>query len=439
MNILMMTSAAPQSAPFSMSEKRPPLGLGFLIAVLKKAGHQVYFVDNYLEPSRVLETDFLAKKKIDFVGIYSNTLCYQSTLEMFNKLQRKRERGDWGGKILVGGPHTSVGLDTIPEFVDNVVIGEGELSVPDILSGVEKNRVVRGKIVEDMDSLPMPAWEEFIYRPYMWGDPWVDSYPVYTFNTSRGCPFDCNFCSVQAVWGRTYRCMSAERVLSDVEHMMKHYGMRCAYFREDHFTMKKSRVVDFCEQILKKGIKIDWICETRADGLGDLSYQKLMARAGCKAFYIGVESGSPRMLEFYKKEETVEQFITAFDIAKEAGIKTYASFIVGTPTESKQERQMTEELILRIKPDITGRNIFVAIPGSELYGLVREKKLYEYEDVNKVLYLKGHNKLVDTYYDSNPNFKVPGTVGIMGLFAYYLKLVVKKFKSTVAHYCRQDV
>lgn len=417
----MMTSPAPKIAPFWTSEKRPPLGVGYLIAVLKAEGHNIFFIDNYLEPGNVLETDFLSKNKIDFVGIYSNTICYQETVSMFIKLQELREKKLWHGKIVVGGPHTSVGLDTIPEFVDHIVIGEGELSVPEIISGKQKNRVVRGKPVMDMDSLPLPAWEEFIYKPYLWKHSWVDAYPLYTFNTSRGCPFDCNFCSVQSIWGQTYRYMSAGRIVSDIVYMMKYYGLKGAYFREDHFTLKKSRIVEFCELLLKKNIRIDWLCETRVDNLCDLEYQKLMAKAGCKAFYIGVESGSPRMLEFFKKEETVEQFTEAFHMAKEVGIKTYASFVVGAPTETEEDRKMTEDLISTIKPDYTGKNVFVGIPGSELYDYVKKNRLYEYEDLNKVLYLKGHNKRVDIYYGGNPYLKIPNSTIRRKILAFELK------------------
>jgi len=407
MNILLMTSAAPVISPFSTEEKRPPLGMGFLISVLKNAGHRVYFEDNYLSPVALLETDFLSRNNIDVVGIYANTICYQSTRAMFYKLQSLREKKQWHGKIIVGGPHTSVGADTIPEFVDHIVIGEGEVSILEILSGSEKNRIVQGKKVMDMDSLPLPAWEEFIYKPYMWTERWLDTYPLYTFNTSRGCPYSCKFCSVQAVWGRSYRCMSAEKVVEDIEHMMKYYGLRAAYFREDHFTLKKSRVIEFCELLLKKNIKIDWLCETRVDKLDDLEYQKLMARAGCRVFYIGVESGSPRMLEFFDKGETVDQFVTAFAIAKQAGIKTYASFVVGAPTETQEDVQLTRNLIDTIKPDYVGNNIYTGLPGSSLYEYVRTNGLYEYEDANRVLYLKGHDNLVNTYYHGNPYRKIP--------------------------------
>jgi O-antigen biosynthesis protein len=437
MNVLMMTSAAPKMAVFSTDEKRPPLGVGFLISVMKTAGHQVYFVDNYLNPSNVLETDFLIKRQIDFVGIYSNTICYQGTLLLLHKLQYLREKRKWNGKIIVGGPHTSVGSNSIPEFVDHVVVGEGEVSILEIISGTETDRIVYGKKVTDMDNLPLPAWEEFVYLPYMWRDPWIDTFPVYTFNTSRGCSFDCNFCSVQSVWGKAYRFMSAERVVSDIEYMIKYYGLKGAYFREDHFTLSKARVVDFCELLLRKNIRIEWICETRVDNLCDLEYLKLISKAGCRAFYIGVESGSPRMLEFFKKGETVEQFVDAFGLAKKVGIKTYASFVVGAPTETGEDRKATHDLISILKPDYYSTNIYAGIPGSELYEYVRKNRLYEYEDLNKVLYLKGHNKRVNKYYHGNPYFKIPSTVRKKQIVIFEMKkkigLILKQIKNKIQY------
>jgi radical SAM superfamily enzyme YgiQ (UPF0313 family) len=149
MNILMMTSAAPDYAPFSTSEKRPPLGLGFLISVLKQHGHNVHFVDNYLKPSHILDTDFLVRNRIEWVGIYANTICYQNMLTMLHKLQALRDKKIWPGKIMVGGPHTSVGLETIPDFVDHVVLGEGEVSILKIVSGEETARNIRGEKVQD--------------------------------------------------------------------------------------------------------------------------------------------------------------------------------------------------------------------------------------------------------------------------------------------------
>jgi len=134
-NILLTTSAAPSQSPFSTTEKRPPIGIGFLISVLRNAGHNVFFIDNYLQPSNFLETDYLQKNAVDHVGIYANTICYRDTLRMLYKLEYLRRTGKWKGKIIVGGPHTTVVLDTIPDFVDHVVQGEGEQAILDIVEG----------------------------------------------------------------------------------------------------------------------------------------------------------------------------------------------------------------------------------------------------------------------------------------------------------------
>jgi len=277
----------------------------------------------------------------------------------------------------VGGPHTSVGIDMIPEYVDHILIGEGESSILELIEDTGNQRVVYGKQINDMDLLPFPAWEEFIWRPYDWTYPLVDRNPVFTFNTSRGCPFECSFCSVNAIWGRKYRYMSAERIAYDIGYMKKYYGLGCAYFREDHFTLNKKRTIQFCELLLKKNLNIDWICETRVDDFDDESFVQLMARSGCKAIYVGVESGSPRMLKLFKKGETTEQFIKAFDLARRLGIRTYASFVVGAPTEIDYDLHQTFELIDRISPDSYSMNIYIGLPGSELYDYIIDNDLYE--------------------------------------------------------------
>jgi len=401
-----MTYEAPKYSPFSHYEKRPPLGLGFLTSVLKKRGHKVFFIDNYLKPSNILETNFLNKNYVDFVGIYSTTTCYESTLKMLNKLNSIRQDKIWNGKIIVGGPHTSVGASEIPEYIDYIVIGEGENIILDIVENNIKERIINGVEVIDLDTLPIPAWEEFVHLSYSWREPWIDAYPIYTLNTSRGCPFNCKFCSVKAIWGRTYRYMSAQRIVDDIKYLMKYYGARGIYFREDNFTLNTKRIEQFCEILLRQKIEIDWICETRVDSLTDYNFQKLMNEAGCKAFFIGVESGSQRMLDFYRKGVTVEQFIKAFEIAKKVGIRTYASYIIGTYEETKQDKKLTKQLLKNIKPDFIGRNIYVGIPGSEIYDYMLSNKLYDYKDkTTKILFVKGHNRLVNRYYHGNPTFK----------------------------------
>jgi radical SAM superfamily enzyme YgiQ (UPF0313 family) len=406
MNVLILTSAAPRYAPFSTDEKRPPLGLGYLMAALKAAGHDVCFVDHYLQPQRVVDADFLRRKRIDVVGLSMNTICYGPGMAMLQRLHGFRERGEWAGRIAVGGPHVSVRPESIPDYVDHVVQGEGEITFPRVVAGEVAERVVTGEPVCELDSLPFPAWEEFIRLPYDWTHTWIPERPIHTLNTSRGCPFDCTFCSVGSVWGRSYRAMSAGRVLEDVRRMVADYGTKAAYFREDHFTLSASRTEEFCRGLLDAGDELAWMCESRADSLRDPELVALMARAGCRALYIGVESGSPRMLEQMQKGETVDDFVVAFENARRFGIGTYASFVCGVPGETEEDRRLTDELIARIRPDFVGRNVFVAIPNSALYQKVKAEGLGAHEDESGLIFLHGHDQRVDRYRSGDPTRKI---------------------------------
>ena len=306
MRVLLTTSAAPLQSPFSTTEKRPPLGIGFLISILRNAGHEVFFIDNYLQPSNFLDTDYLTRNNIDFVGIYANTICYRDTLRMLYRLQYNRESGKWKGKIIVGGPHTTVGLDTIPGFVDYVVQGEGEKAILDIVEGKATERVIRYTQLKNLDALPMPAWDYFTNLPYKWSVDWFPDTPVFTMNTSRGCPFNCSFCSVGSIWGKKYTYFSAERIVSEIEYLVTLYGAKGIYFREDNFTLNKPRLRQFCNLLTEKNIRIPWYCESRVNSM-DRETVELMYRAGARAFYFGVESGSQKILDFLQKDISVEQ------------------------------------------------------------------------------------------------------------------------------------
>jgi len=405
-NILLTTSAAPSQTPFSTFEKRPPIGVGFLISVLREAGHNVFFIDNYLKPNDFLETDYLQRNDIDYVGIYANTICYRDTLRMLHKLEWLRQSNRWKGKIIVGGPHTTVLLDTIPDFVDFVVQGEGEQAILDIVSGKITERVVKYPRIDNLDELPMPAWDYFVDLPYDWGGTFFDIKPVFVINSSRGCPFSCKFCSVGSTWGKKYTYFSAERVVSDIEYLIKTYGAKGIYFREDNFTLNKSRLSKFCNLLIEKNIKIQWACESRVSSI-DKENIELMKKSGCCGFYFGVESGSQRVLDFIRKDITIAQTKEAFKLCHEFGIKAAASIVVGVPTETEEELNQTLSLINEIKPTVTWFNVFTGIPNSKLYKYTIENNLYKFIDDRGLVYLTDHDKLTKRFYGGNWDAAIP--------------------------------
>lgn len=399
MNILFTTSAAPEKSPFSTSEKRPPLGLGSLISIVRNMGHNLFFIDNYLKPSNFIEQGFLQKNNIDFVGIYTNTICYQDSLRMLNKIEALRNKGLWRGKIIVGGPHTSVALETIPKFVEFVVQGEGEAVIIDILNGKFKQRIIKKKI-EDLDSIPFQPWDIFSKLPYDFTCPWMDIKPVFVMNTSRGCPFDCTFCSVGSIWGKQHTYFSANRIISEIEYLIKNYEAKGIYFREDNFTLNSKRTIEFCENLIKKNIKISWACETRVDNLFE-DLIKLMSESGCKAFYFGVESGSQRILDFLNKKITVEQIGNTINWSNKYNIRTYCSLISGVPGETYKDYLLTKRLMRKLKPYSYSFNIFVGIPDSTLYKYVTKNNLYEHIDDNGLVYLSGFDVKTRFFYRIN--------------------------------------
>lgn len=397
MNILLTTSAAPKKNPFSTDEKRPPLGVGSLISVLRNKKHKVFFIDNYLKSSKFIERGFLQKNQIDFIGIYANTICFKDTLRMMNAIERLRKKRLWKGKIIIGGPHTTVAVNTIPKFVNFIVQGEGEKAILKIINGKTSGRIIREEKMQNLDSLPVPPWDIFNKLPYDYTCPWMDIHPVFTMNTSRGCPYNCAFCSVGSIWGKQYTYFSADRIVEDIEYLIKNYNAKGIYFREDNFTLSIQRTEDFCKKIIKKKIKIFWACETRVNNLSK-ELIKLMAAAGCRAFYLGVESGSQRILNLLHKGIAIIQIENTVNWAKEYGIRTYCSLITGIPGETYEDYLLTKRLMNKLKPYSYAFNVFVGIPSSSLYQDILTKKLYEYKDNLGLLYLPGYDIKTKFFY-----------------------------------------
>ncbi len=399
MNILLVTSASPDKSPFFTNEKRPPLGVGSIISALRLKGHNVFFIDNYLSPSPFIHEGFLQKNSIDFVGVYTNTICYRDSLRMFSEMDQLREKQLWNGKIIAGGPHTSVAPDTIPDYVDYVVQGEGELAIFDIIQDAPSERIIRKERIKNLDSLPFQPWDLFTEMPYDLSCPWLDIQPIFTMNTSRGCPFQCSFCSVHSVWGKECTLLSAPRIIEEIEYVITTFGVKGVYFREDNFTMNNKRIEEFCELVLKKNLRFSWACESRADTLCDKNLLQLMHRAGLSAVYIGAESGSQRILDMLNKKISVENIEQSIRLCKKYNIKTYCSLIIGIPGETTKDYLMTENLIQKLKPFQHFYNVFVGIPKSQLYQYIVKNNLYEFMDDIGLVYLPGYDIKTKFFYE----------------------------------------
>lgn len=334
-------------------ERRLPSGLGYLSAMLKRNGHTVELADRLVDPEAWPKD----VNGFDFIGVHTTTPCYQDGL---NVLARLKDEG-FKGKIAFGGPHTALYPDTVPPVVDYLVQGEAEYIICDLVEGAyPANSLIVTPRIRDVDALPQLDYSLFFdqQRSYELAVPFFNGGRVFNMTTSRSCPWQCTFCATKSIWGRLWTRHSPERIVSDIQFLKENYEIDGIYFREDLFTANKNRVYEFCKLVKKHALDLRWAVETRASDACDTELVAAMADAGCRGFYIGAESGSQRMLDKYVKEASVEQTVKAIAVAKNFGIKTAVSIIVGNPEETFSDRYASYKMIRQCKPEILQTSVF---------------------------------------------------------------------------------
>jgi radical SAM superfamily enzyme YgiQ (UPF0313 family) len=333
---------------FYVGEKRTPAGIGSLFSLLRNNGHKVYLCDRFLNSNQWVDV-----ANADFIGVYCSSVCFNDAKYILERANKSRKKGS---VLAVGGPHAALHPDQFPEYVDYVVKGEGEPIILKLLNKEIKERIIQVPRMKDLDDIPFLPWDEFVKYNYCFNSSFDNTYPTYTMNTSRGCPFSCSFCHVKDIWGRKIIGMSSTRIIEEIKYLIKNHNAKGIYFREDLFTYSKKRVVAFCEELNRQNIKIKWYCETRVDLEEDII--KLMSESGCSGLYVGVESGSQKMLNVFNKNITVEQIEKFFYLINKYNIASYASFVVDHPLETKEDRAMTDQLLARINPTKFYMNTF---------------------------------------------------------------------------------
>ncbi len=367
----------------------PPYGLLWIAANLLKNNFRAFIYDRNVDSEDLNQV--LKKTKPDIVGI--SCLTGEVLLDVLTVLKTIKKL-DPRIKTVLGGIHVSFfpEISLREETVDFIVRGEGEEAMVELLEKLDyprKYRRIKGlgykdekgglilnpkrEFVKDLNSLPDPAWhliqvEKYLHRTFF-------AKRTITLNTSRGCPNRCAFCYNQSYNQRKYRSLSADRVIKQVEGLIKNYKVDGIQFYEDEFDVDPKRVESFCQEIIKRKIKIGWHIGSRVNYATRERFE-LLKKAGCEEIEFGVESGSPRLLDFLHKDITVEQIKEAFRLAKETGIKADALFMIGLPTETEGELKQTLSLIESLPAFNVISNIYKPYPGTELFEFcVRKYKI----------------------------------------------------------------
>lgn len=329
--------------------------------------------------------------------------------------------------VVVGGVHPTVATNEVAvnKNIDHVFVGEGEISFTNLLDDIQNNkkseRIIYG-IKPDLDTLPFEDRELFDYKvttKFVTNFPGIFKPPSITMIASRGCPYNCAFCAPHAkiMFGPKIRFRSVDNVIEELKILREKYHFRSLFFWDYSITLNEKWMWEFAEKYEKNGFKALISANSRADAIcRNEQAIKRLSEIGLKMLHIGYESGSQRMLDFMKKGITVEQSIKAAEICKKYHILVRGLFMLGIPTETKEDIRKTIDLIKKIKPDVYSFSYFTPVPGCSLY---------EYCEKRNLSLIKSHEDYGD-YGPSKPKIK--------GVDYDYLKSVVEeafglKFKS----------
>jgi len=389
--------------------KVPPLGLMYLASSLEKNAFNVKIIDANLRNMELTEVVRAVKsEKSDIVGLYAPTAAIKTAIQYVNEI--KREVPDCF--TIIGGPHaSSLPIETLrmSSALDAVCIGEGEQTIVEIaelfsrrdsadwldrVKGIayRKRSLVDDGIcltqprgfIEDLDSLPFPARHLVPFSEYKVLN---KNSSIGNMMTSRGCAFSCSYCSSSHLMGRMFRARTPSNVVDEIEDLRLKYGVRTIEFIDDNFVLNKRRAMEIGQEIKSRGLDIDFVASSRVDTI-NRELLEALKKAGLSTIYYGVESGSQRVLNLMHKGIEIQQAEDAIKAAKEIGIGTLASFIIGYPGESVEEMRRTISFAVALDPDYAQFSILTPFPGTPIYEELKKNDLISTQDWDRYTVLE---------------------------------------------------
>lgn len=347
----------------------PRLGSILLATIMRDKG---YITESLFLQSR----DILARKiDADLVGISTITATAISSYAIADELRRR------GVPVVFGGPHVSFLAEEALEHADYCITGEGETSFPLLVEALNHNfpmAEVPGLVwrdggtirrnppaapVEDLDSLPFPDFSLLkMGGKKMGGGIGRAMIPV---QTSRGCPYDCTFCSVTGMFGHKYRHRSSASIVAELaQYDPKKSNI---FFYDDNFAANPRRTKELLREMIRLRLGFGWSTQVRSDVARDPELLDLMTEAGCTTLYIGFESVDPAALKEMNKKQTVEEIRQAVREIRKRGIHIHGMFVFGFDSDTPETVRATVDFALAERIDSTQFLILTPLPGSSFY------------------------------------------------------------------------
>ena len=349
MKIVLIEPASTEANVYSKL-RMPLLGPVYLGSILKNRGHEVrIFIEDILRPD-------YSKLDADVFGISILTSTAKRGYLIANKFPKE--------KVIIGGVHASLLPEEALSYCRQVVVGEAEDVICDVVEGKIKDRIVQGKAVQDLDKLPYPDFSL------------IQGYKVarsmMPISTSRGCPFDCTFCSVTKIFGRKYRFRSAPNVVAELASRKAH----SFFFCDDNFTAVPNRTRNLLKLMMDYKIR-SWSCQVRCDVAKDEALLGLMAKAGCAVACVGFESVNDKTLVAYQKKQSLQDIINAIRSFHKKKIKVHGMFVLGGDDDNVKTVWDTLKFAIKQKIDTLQMSILTPFPGTKVHeDLKKEKRIF---------------------------------------------------------------
>ncbi len=378
-----------------------PYNLCLLAAMIEPVCEVVIIDANAKEMNAEEFTAKLSQLKPHVVGITVLMDQYGPAGHYAAKLVKEFDREI---KVVMGGVYATINANNIIDDcnIDYVVVGEGEYVFRDLVnyfmgkgSIPNKGIVYHGgekvincghsEIIQDLDSLPLPAYHLIDFSSYVSAFPERRSvdmplrYPYARIVTSRGCPVGCIFCQVEFISGKRFRGRSPENVLDEIEWLKKTYGVQSLIFDDDNLFINRKRAAAIFQGMIDRGLRMPWVSIATAAYKLDADLIELMKESGCEYIDIAVESGCERVLKIIGKPISLQHAKKVAKKAMKEGIYVAANFVIGFPTETWDEIRETIKFAEDIDVDYVKIFAAMPLPKTKLWHLCAENKCFKYD------------------------------------------------------------
>jgi radical SAM superfamily enzyme YgiQ (UPF0313 family) len=323
-----------------------PLALPTL-AALTPSDVEVVLTDENVEP-----VDF--EEKVDLVGITGMTCVIPRSYEIADEYRKR------GIPVVMGGIHVSMLPEEAIQHCDAVVIGEAEEVWEQVVRDAQKKNLqkfYRAPRFPDLTNAPIPRWDLLKN----------DKYCYFTIQTGRGCPYDCEFCSVKVFNGREYRHKRIDEVVKEIEYLQNIDSKKWIFFNDDNILA----IPDYARKLFKAIIPFEinvWWCQASLNKLSNDELLDLMYKSGCRVIFVGFESISEKSLISFNKDKinNINRYKEIVDKVHSYGISIFGSFVLGGDYDTKGIFKDTINFIMNTDIAFSMINIMVPLPGTKL-------------------------------------------------------------------------